>query len=116
MTLTAGAAIGAGKAVRFSGANTVVEAANSSLSNAKIIGVAESAANNAGDPILITLEGGTAEGVLVGATPNETYYLSSTGGFTTTPPTGSGDVVMQVGYAATATDLFLAFGVPYERT
>lgn len=114
-TFTAGGAIAIGKAVRFSGANTVVEASNDTLEHAQVIGVAEEAANNPGDPVKVILEGGIVNDVLVGATPNVPYYLTVSGGFTDVLPTNSGDIVLRLGFSSSATDIFLNFSVPYIR-
>jgi hypothetical protein len=114
-SFTAGETIPAGKAVRFSAANTVVVASSDTLDEAKVVGIAETTAANPGDSVLITLEGGVANDVLIGAAVNATYYLTSSGGFSTSVPGNPGDVVLQIGYASSSTSLFLAYGVPYQR-
>ena len=50
---------------------------------------------------------------LSGLTPGAVYYLSTTaGGVTTTPPSGSGNVVQRVGRAVSATELTFEPGEP----
>ena len=44
-----------------------------------------------------------------GLTAGSTYYLSTTaGGLTTTPPSGSGDVIRIIGYALSSTVLYVS--------
>ena len=50
---------------------------------------------------------------LSGLTPGSVYYLAATaGGVTTTPPSGSGNVVQRVGRAVSATELTFEPGEP----
>jgi hypothetical protein len=50
---------------------------------------------------------------LAGLTPGAVYYLATTaGGITTTPPSGSGNVVQRVGRALSATELTFEPGEP----
>ena len=94
----------AGDAVYISGADTVLPANADVESTSSVIGFAEStvAATN---PVNIITQGIVA-GALTGATAGAVYYLDTTNGaITTTVPTGSADVVLEVGYAKNATDL-----------
>jgi hypothetical protein len=103
-------------AVKISGNDTVLKAQADALANAAVIGfseaaIAESSAGN------ISLNGAVIEGVLSGATAGAKYYLSAAtaGAISTTVPTGSGEVILQVGYAKNATDLFCMIGDPKVR-
>lgn len=52
----------------------------------------------------------------VGLTPGATYFVSTVAGqITTTPPSGSGNVVQRVGYAKTTTILMVQLGEPAKR-
>jgi hypothetical protein len=55
-------------------------------------------------------------GGLAGLTPGSTYFLSSgtAGSITTTPPSGTGEWVMVVGQAFSATELSIELGQPIE--
>lgn len=50
---------------------------------------------------------GVAKGVLTSATAGTRYYLSTTGDLTTTKPSVSTRAIVVMGYALTATDLFV---------
>ena len=50
---------------------------------------------------------GVAASVFVGATPGTRYYLGVGGGLTATRPVGSGNRVIQMGFAKNATDLWV---------
>lgn len=100
---TAGVALAAVEAVYISAANTVQKA--DAATNFQVIGFAESAA-------LITASVPVAsEGVLggfTGLTAGSRYYLSATAGaISATVPTTSGQSVIQVGYAKSATELHI---------
>lgn len=68
---------------------------------ANVVGVAISAAAGAGNNTDIVYHG-SAAGTLSGATPGNQYYLQATGGIATTVP-GSGNRIISVGFARTAT-------------
>jgi len=93
-------------AVYISGNDEVGKADATALSTAKTIGFAPAAITAAAQG-LIQVEG-VLSGVLTGATAGTPYFLQTTAGtIGTTKPTGSGNVVMKVGYAINATDLFI---------
>lgn len=103
---TAGEAIAAGDAVYISAANTVSLADTSVEATSRIIGVAGAAiANGATGSIC-------SDGVVAGyagLTAGSRYFQdpATPGGLTVTPPTGSGESIVQVGYAKSATELQL---------
>lgn len=97
--------IAANDAVYISAADTVLKAAASSDAAAACIGFASAAAiATASVPVV-------SEGLLAGfsgLTAGARYYLSATAGaVVATPPTGSGNNVVQVGFAKSATKLQL---------
>lgn len=105
---TAGAGgITAGDVVYISANDTILPANATSLSTAKAIGIA--AANiSAGNSGQILMSGSIAEGVLTGATAGNVYWLdTNAGAITNTAPTGSGNVILKIGYAVNATDLLI---------
>ena len=71
----------------------------------RVIGIAQTAQPTPGSPAEIVTSG-ECTGCLVGATPGTPYYLQSVGGIGTAVP-GAGARVIQVGVAASATDLFV---------
>lgn len=106
------AAVGAPGYINSQGQAVASDAA--SLNTATVIGfyAAATAANAAGDFITH----GVVPGVLSGATPGAYVYLAVGGGLTTTPPSSSGQVVVPVGYALNATDLFARVGSAVVRS
>lgn len=103
-SMTASEAISAGDVVNIhdsSGAK--VRKADATTSSKSAVGFAPSAiASSATGTIQFE---GTITG-LSGLTIGATYYLATTaGGITTTPPTGSGQVVQKIGVALSATEL-----------
>lgn len=96
-----------GDAVYFSASNTVdkASAASGGGQTAAAIGVVLS------KPTAIrakVLSAGSAD-VYVGLVPGSRYFVSPTtaGGLTTTPPVASGEVLQQIGRAATGTKLLV---------
>ena len=53
------------------------------------------------------VDSGKNTGILTGATPGTVYYLQPTGGIGSTIPGSGGNNIVQVGFAMTATDLFV---------
>jgi hypothetical protein len=102
---TAGENVAAGDPVYFDGTADQFAKGDASL-NAKswLFGVARTAitATNTG-PIV---SAGPCAGVLSGATPGARYYLQAGGGIGTAVP-GTGNRVILVGFAISATDLFV---------
>lgn len=111
---TADEALAAVDAVYISAADNVSKADASSEATARVIGF-----NNSG----VVADTGTAEicseGVhsgFTGLTPGATYFLSETAGLiTTTPPSADESVVVQVGYAKSATELHIHIEVINEN-
>jgi hypothetical protein len=105
ITYTAGTGgITIGDAVYISGADTVLPANADIEGTSSVIGFAKTT-EAATNPVVVVTKG-IVPGVLTGATPGAVYYLDITNGqITTTVPTGSADVVLEVGYAKNATDL-----------
>lgn len=66
---------------------------------------------NSGSP---TIAGGVCSG-LTGLTLGADYFLGTSGGVTTTPPTASGSIVQYVGVAKSATELVFVPGDAFER-
>lgn len=103
---TAGEAIAAGQAVYISAADTVSLADTSAEATSRIIGVAGAAIAN-GAQGKICSDG--VVGGFSGLTAGSRYFQdpATPGALTTTPPTGSGESIVQVGYAKSATELAL---------
>lgn len=71
----------------------------------RVLGVARTAQSTTGNTAAIVSSGPVA-GVLTGATAGVAYYLSATGGLTTTVPSG-GNRIIQIGVAKNTTDLWV---------
>jgi len=76
------------------------------LATTKPFAVATTAQATVGNPATC-IAIGIAASVFVGATPGTRYYLASGGGLTATRPTGSGNRVIQMGFAKNSTDLWV---------
>lgn len=93
-------------AVYISSANNVSPADASALATSEVVGFALAAASAAA-PVQVRHEGAVPG--FSGLTPGARQFLSlTTGGITATPPTASGEVVFLVGYAKSATELFIS--------
>ena len=103
---TAGEAIAAGDAVYISAANTVSLADTSSETTSRIIGIAGAAIANGAQGKICS--DGVVSG-LSGLTAGSRYFQdpATPGALTTTAPTGSGESIVQVGFAKSATELHL---------
>lgn len=103
---TAGEAIAAGDAVYISAANTVSLADASVELSSRIIGIAGAAIANGAQGKICS--DGLVAG-LSGLTPGARYFQdpATPGALTTTVPTGSGESLVQVGFAKSATELQL---------
>ena len=92
-----------GDAVYFSTNDTVTRASASSINTAKVCGFIDSKQSATECTIRV---GGLLE--KSGLTANNKYFLSTTlGAVSSTPPTGSGQVVVQLGLAKSATSLLV---------
>jgi hypothetical protein len=92
-------------ALYISAADNVSKASASAAGTAQLIGFAKAAAADAASVTVVS------EGVLSGfsgLTPGARYYLSTTAGtITPTIPSGTGNTVVQAGYAKSATALHI---------
>jgi hypothetical protein len=104
-SLTASEAIAAGSFVNiYSSSGAKVRKANATDDTKPVNGFAAGAIANTASGT-IQGPGGKLTG-LSGLTPGATYYLDTTaGGITATPPSGSGNLVQEVGIAVSATEL-----------
>lgn len=100
---TAGATITAGRAVTFNSSGNIIH--GDATTPTTCIGISVAGAANAAPCNYLQL--GIAAGVLSGATPGTRYYLGTTGVLTTTRNTTSGQSQIQIGVAASATDLLV---------
>lgn len=93
--ITCDASVAVGDWVRLSG-TTIVKAQANNVTNSKVIGVCTSKADPTTCNVQVT---GFTENILPGLATNTIYFLSDTtaGAITSTPPTASGAVVIQVG-------------------
>lgn len=113
-TYVAGEALTAGNFVYINALGQVLKADATLLAKAArgyvLTGVA-----NAGQATVYFDEANTS---VIGLTPGATYYLSTTpGGVTTTPPTlnGSGNIVQELGFASSATNIHVNIQEPIIR-
>lgn len=102
---TADEALAARDALYISAADNVSKASASAAGTAQLMGFAKAAASDT-NPVEVV-----SEGVLTGftgLTAGARYYLSTTAGtITATIPTGTGNTVVQAGYAKSATALHI---------
>jgi len=105
VTYTAGAGgIAANDAVYISANDTVLKADASAKTTSKVIGFAPSAITAASSGSI--QQAGVISGAISLATAGDPYFLDTTAGaISSSVPTGSGNVVIQVGYAKNADDL-----------
>lgn len=109
---TAGEALSGGDIVYFNGTGQVMKADATTLAKAGRGYVLTAVANGA----IATVFFDDSNTGLSGLTPGATYFLSATaGGVTTTPPTTSGQIVQEIGFAASATVLRVNIQEPITR-
>ena len=102
--LTAEETVAAGDPVAWgSVADTFLKGDANNEPDSRIFGVAEDGISAPAAGTIV--RSGVVENVFSGATPGDTYFLNAGGGLVTTPPTGVGKNVVQIGYAKNATDL-----------
>jgi len=100
-------AVAVGDPVYWTGTgDRIAKADAATLSTTKPFAVATTAQATPGSPAT-TVAIGVAAGVLSSATPGDRYYLASGGGLTNTRPAGSGNRVIQMGFAKNASDLWV---------
>lgn len=104
-TYTADEALAARDALYISAADNVSKASASAAGTSQVVGFAKASAADTA-PVEVV-----SEGVLTGfsgLTPGARYYLSATAGLiTATIPVGSGNTIVQAGYAKSATALHI---------
>ena len=111
-SMTAGEALTAGDLVYINGSGNALKADANAIAKAAVGFVLASISNAASGTVYFE---GTITG-LSGLTPGARYFLSTTpGGITTTAPTGPADIVQQVGFALSATELSFDAGTPVVR-
>ena len=105
-TVSEAGGIAIGQAVYISAADSVSLADTSAESTSRIVGIAGTA--GADTASIDVCSDGVVSG-LSGLTPGARYFQdpSSAGDLTTTVPSGSGESIVQVGYAKSATELHL---------
>lgn len=103
-----------GNFVRMNG-STAVNALANNTTNSKVIGVCVAKANATECSIQVC---GFTSSIFSGLTPSENYFLSETtpGAITTTAPAGSGQIVLHLGRAYTATQLVIQIGTQTRRS
>lgn len=100
-------AIAIGDPVYFTGTgDRVGKSLSNNLVKSRVTGVAKTAQSTVGQNATIVSHG-EAAGVLLGATPGTPYFLQAAGGIGTSLPP-AGNRVVRVGYAVSATDLWVA--------
>jgi hypothetical protein len=102
---TAVDSVAVGDPVYINGSDTVGKALANDDTKSRVIGVIRTGAGAAPQSVqFVSL--GTCAGVLSGATPGTPYYLQTAGGIGTSLP-GAANRVIQVGWALTASDLWV---------
>lgn len=111
--VTCDSTVAVGNFVRMNGA-TAVNALADNATNSKVIGICTAKASSTECSIQVC---GFTDGILSGLTPSQNYFLSETtpGGITTTPPSGTGEIIIHLGRAYTATRFVLQIGVQIRR-
>lgn len=112
--VTCDATVAVGNVVRMNGSTAVNALANNST-NSKVIGVCTAKASSTECSIQVT---GFTSAIFGGLTPSQNYFLSesSPGALTTTAPTGSGEIVIHIGRAYTASQLVIQIGTQIRRS
>lgn len=112
VTATAAEALSAGDFVYFNGSGGVLKADATAIAK-QARGYVISAVANAASATVFFDDSNTA---LTGLTPGSTYYLSVTsGGVTLTPTTTAGQIVQEIGFASSATNLRVNIQEPIIR-
>lgn len=112
VTLVAGEALAAGDMVYITSGGVVMKADATAIGKAAR-GYVLTAVSNGANATVYFDESNSA---VTGLTPGATYYLSATAGaLTTTPPTTSGQIVQEIGFATSATNLHVNIQEPVIR-
>lgn len=95
-----------GDPVYWNGANTLGKARADTVTKSRVIGVIETGGGAA--PTTVTVVStGPCTGVLSSATPGRPYFLGTTGGLALRSAATSGDRLIRMGYAKSASDLWV---------
>jgi hypothetical protein len=105
--LNASGDVGASKAVYIDGSGTVAQASCSATSTARVAGISYNVATSSGDFVTFITSGLMAP-VGQTLTPGAPYYLGSSGELVEFSALVSGDRVVRLGYASTASSLQVA--------
>lgn len=112
VSATAGEALAAGDFVYITNTGTVMKADATVIAKAARGYTLVSVLNAA----LATIYFDESNSALSAMTPGATYYLSTTpGAVTTTAPTGTGNIVQEIGFASSATNLHVNIKEPVIR-
>lgn len=113
VVLVAGEALAAGDFIYISGTSTALKADASAAAKAAR-GYVLASVLNGGNATVYFDESNSS---VTGLTPGATYYLSGTtpGGVTTTPPTTAGQIMQQLGFAVSATNIHVNILEPVTR-
>lgn len=112
ITATAAEALSAGDFVYFNSSGGVLKADATAIAK-QARGYVTTAVSNAA---LATVYFDDSNTALTGLTPGSTYYLSTTsGGVTLTPTTTAGQIVQEIGFASSATNLRVNIQEPIIR-
>lgn len=111
-TVTAGGTFSVYDPVRLS-SGQYIQANATTQDDSAARGLAIEAGTASADFLMVT--NGLVAGAIAGADPGQRYYLSSSGGLTTSAPSGSGEWVVEVGRAVSATDLWVDIQSPTQN-
>lgn len=111
--LTCDSSVYVGAVVRLNG-TTVVNALANNGTNSRVIGICVAKASST---ICTVQFCGFTDTIFTGLSPNTNYFLSEStlGGITTTPPTGSGEIVIHIGRTLNSTQLVIQIGTQMRR-
>jgi hypothetical protein len=104
-TWTASGAIAKGDGVYVSGSNAVAKGDSTDVNKREVVGVANAAIADTAPGLIV--HHGLIAGALAGATPGAKYFMGTTGQPVLVGGLASGAHTIMLGYARTATDLFV---------
>jgi len=96
------------------GDNTLYAVTCDSSVNSKVVGIVSTKPTSTTCDIITTGPTGT---ILAGLTPDTTYFLSAStaGALTSTVPSSTGDIVLQIGNATSSNSLIIQIGIQIRR-
>jgi hypothetical protein len=114
LNVTCDSSVAVGDAVRISG-GTYVKAQANNTANSKVIGFVASKSSSTICNVVTT---GPSGSIFSGLSEDTNYFLSATtaGALTTSPPTGSGEIVIHLGRAVSNNTMAIQIGEQIRRS